>query len=136
MDSIVAHTEACFWHAARACRTLLRREAWSLATLLGKEHLVHLLQEVLPELLKLGWSCPLQQACNQDYRREFVFCISGLRHVLLLLQQRLCQVTVHGEVTCRDVCMQTSIVTASMEANIVLGQHCCLNRRLTGNKQQ
>ncbi len=50
-------------HAARACRkglTFLRRKAWALATLFGREHVVHLLQKVLPQLLKLGWSRPLQ----------------------------------------------------------------------------
>ena len=47
-------------HAARAGHTFLRWEAWSLATLLGREHVVHLLQEMLPQLLKLGWSGPLQ----------------------------------------------------------------------------
>ena len=47
-------------HAARAQRTFLSRQAWLLATLLGRKHVVHLVQEALPQLLELGWSCPLQ----------------------------------------------------------------------------
>ena len=68
--------------AARVCHTFLRWEAWSLATLLGRQHVVHLLPEVLPQLLKLGQSHPRQQPRTQACRRVWLsFSTPCGRHI-------------------------------------------------------